>query len=80
MVSARSVVQLLAPVIKFLFFAGPGRAGAGGTVDARLYAHVVCRTPGAVNMGGGRTAKGCCGPHVLAVLRMADLHGRGEQV
>lgn len=36
-------------------------------------------TPGAVNVGGGRTAKGCCGPHILAVLRMADLHGQGNK-
>lgn len=43
MVSARSVVQLLAPVIKFLFFAGPGRTGAGRKVDARLYAHIAYR-------------------------------------
>lgn len=33
-------------------------------------------TPGAVNVGGERTGKGWDGPHVLVVLRMADLCGQ----
>lgn len=33
-------------------------------------------TLGAVNVGGERTAKGRYGPHVLAVLGMADLCGQ----
>lgn len=38
-------------------------------------------TPGAMNMGGERTAKSQYGPHILAVLRMSDLCGqRGARV
>lgn len=33
-------------------------------------------TPGALNMGGERTVKGWYGPHILAVLRMANSHGQ----
>lgn len=33
-------------------------------------------TPGAVNVGGEKTGKGWYGPHILVVLRMADLCGQ----
>lgn len=44
----------------------------GGRVQG--YMHTLhTGTPGAVNVGGEGTVKGRYGPHVLAVLRTADL-------
>lgn len=55
--------------------------GGGGLVQVgrRLQgcAHTLhTGTLGAVNVGGERTVKGRYGPHILAVLRMADSYGQ----